>query len=173
MVNLNRYLLLMSTPNAHQVLYICFMNKYPIGLQDFKGIIESGFLYIDKTQIIHRLITSGNYYFLSRPRRFGKSLLLSTIKEIFSGNKELFKGLWIHDQWNWGQTHPVIHLRLASINYQKAGLYAALNKEMDILAKEQAIVLEEQDLKDKFKELIVKTAKKGKVVILIDEYDKV
>jgi hypothetical protein len=84
------------------------LRKYPIGLQDFKGIIEDGFMYVDKTRLIHTLIGSGKYYFLSRPRRFGKSLLLSTIGEIFRGSQELFKGLWIEDQWNWEQKHPVI-----------------------------------------------------------------
>ena len=69
------------------------MRKYPIGLQEFKEVQEGRFVYVDKTQLIHTLIESGNYYFLSRPRRLGKSLLLSTIKEIFNGSKELFKGL--------------------------------------------------------------------------------
>ncbi len=91
------------------------MRKYPIGLQDFRKIREGGFLYVDKTRLTHTLIESGSYYFLSRPRRFGKSLLLSTIKEIVSGSKELFKGLWIEDRWNWEQKHPVIHISFASI----------------------------------------------------------
>ena len=71
------------------------MRKYPIGIQDFIKIIESDYLYIDKTKIIFDLITSCSYYFLSRPRRFGKSLLLTTIKEIYSGSKDLFAGFWI------------------------------------------------------------------------------
>jgi hypothetical protein len=148
------------------------MRKYPIGIQTFSEIINGGFIYVDKTQLIHQLITSGKYYFLSRPRRFGKSLLLSTIKEIFSGNKELFKGLWIENNWDWEQTHPVIHLRLSQINYQKHGLYYALDKEMGLLAGELGISLQEIDLKDKFRELIRKAAVKSRVVILIDEYDK-
>ncbi|WP_069658749.1 ATP-binding protein [Arcticibacter eurypsychrophilus] len=148
------------------------MNKYPIGIQDFEKIRTEGFVYIDKTRLIHKLIDSGSYYFLSRPRRFGKSLLLSTIKQIFTGNQILFEGFWIHDQWNWTQKHPVIHLRLSSINYQKLGLYKALNKEMDVQAAILGVSLVEIDLKDKFKELIEKTSQNGKVVILIDEYDK-
>ena len=99
------------------------MNKYPIGLQDFEKIRTGEYLYIDKTQLIHKLIDSGEYYFLSRPRRFGKSLLLSTVKEIFEGNKQLFEGLWIYDQWNWEQKHPIIHLKISSINYERNGLY--------------------------------------------------
>jgi len=148
------------------------MRKYPIGLQDFRGIREGGFLYVDKTQLIHTLIESGKYYFLSRPRRFGKSLLLSTVKEIFSGSKDLFKGLWIEQHWNWEQRHPVIHLSLSRIDYQALGLYEALNREMDALATEKGIQLTADHLKGKFEELVQKTAADGKVVILIDEYDK-
>lgn len=148
------------------------MNRYPIGLQEFGKIRSEGYLYIDKTQLVHRLIESGEYYFLSRPRRFGKSLLLSTIKEIFSGNKKLFEGLWIYDQWNWEQKHPVIHLTLSKIDYQKLGLYDALNAEMASLAKELGLELEAPYLKGRFEELIRKAAANGKVVILIDEYDK-
>ncbi|OMP79564.1 ATP-binding protein [[Flexibacter] sp. ATCC 35208] len=148
------------------------MRKYPIGLQDFGKIRKEGYLYIDKTQSIHKLIDSGNYYFLSRPRRFGKSLLLSTIKEIFSGNKELFEGLWIYDQWNWEQKHPVIHLRLSKLDYQKLGLYEALSMEMGVLAKGLGLELEASHLKGRFEELIRKASVNGRVVILIDEYDK-
>lgn len=157
---------------ARQFAIFVIMRKYPIGLQDFREIIEGGFLYVDKTRLIHAMIDSGKYYFLSRPRRFGKSLLLSTIKEIFTGGKELFKNLWIENNWNWERTHPVIHLRLSKINYQKLGLYDALNKELDTIAKELRIALEETNLKDKFEELIRKAATRDKVVILIDEYDK-
>jgi hypothetical protein len=148
------------------------MRKYPIGLQDFGEIRNGGFLYIDKTQLIHKLVESGKYYFLSRPRRFGKSLLLSTIKEIFKGNKKLFEGLWIHDQWNWEQIHPVIHLRLSRLDYQQFGLYEALNMEMGVLAKELGLELEASHLKGRFEELIRKASVNGRVVILIDEYDK-
>ena len=70
--------------------------KLPVGIQTFKDIIEDDYVYIDKTKYIYNLITSGKVYFLSRPRRFGKSLLISTLKEIFDGNKEIFKDLWIY-----------------------------------------------------------------------------
>jgi len=148
------------------------MRKYPIGLQDFGKIRKDGFLYIDKTRLIYNLIESGSYYFFSRPRRFGKSLLLSTIKEIFSGNKEIFEGLWIYDQWNWNQKHPVIHLKFSKLDYQKLGLYDALNMEMGALANELGFELESSHLKGRFEELIRKAAVNGGVVILIDEYDK-
>ncbi|SEO17531.1 PD-(D/E)XK nuclease superfamily protein [bacterium A37T11] len=148
------------------------MRKYPIGLQSFRKIREGGYLYVDKTEIIHQLVTTGEYYFLSRPRRFGKSLLVDTIEELFSGSKELFEGLWIYDQWDWTNTNPVFKLRLSKIPYQKLGLYDALFKELDNIAAPLGIDLIETDLKSKFWELIEKGAKIGKVVILIDEYDK-
>ncbi len=148
------------------------MRKYPIGLQDFRKIREGGFLYIDKTERIHELIESGHYYFLSRPRRFGKSLILATIKEIFSGSQELFEGLWIENNWNWEKKNPVIHLSFSQMNYESLGLYQALIRELDLVANKFGIALEEQELKLKFQELILKLSKVAPVVILIDEYDK-
>lgn len=148
------------------------MRKYPIGQQYFRGIRERGFVYIDKTRLIHTLIESGDYYFLSRPRRFGKSLLLSTIEEIFSGSKELFQGLWIENHWNWEQKHPVIHIGISSINYQERGLKEALSHELNKIALQLGLQLQEDNLKEKFTELIEKASLNGKVVILIDEYDK-
>ncbi len=149
------------------------MRKYPIGLQDFRSIQEGGFLYIDKTCLIHTLIESGKYYFLSRPRRFGKSLLLSTIKEIFGGSKELFRGLWIEHNWNWEQKHPVIHLKFSQMAYGERGLTEAISRELGMIAGDFNIYLkEDNNLKEKFRELIEKVAVIDKVVILIDEYDK-
>jgi Predicted AAA-ATPase len=72
------------------------MKKLPIGIQTFEIMINGGYVYVDKTEHIYRIITEARYYFLSRPRRFGKSLLVSTLKEIFSGNKQLFEGLWVY-----------------------------------------------------------------------------
>ena len=143
----------------------------PIGIQSFKKLIEGNYLYIDKTEIIHKLLISGSYYFLSRPRRFGKSLLISTLKEIFSGNKELFKGLWIYDKIGWKQS-PVIHISFSDLNYKTQGLGKALEKALDIAASKHNINLSESDFSGKFIELIKKLGQKKKVVILIDEYDK-
>lgn len=148
------------------------MNKYPIGIQDFDKIREGGYLYIDKTQLIHKLIDSGSYYFLSRPRRFGKSLLLSTISAIFSGKKDLFEGLWIHDQWNWEQKHPVIRISFSDIGISTLGLTAAIYNALNINASRLGINLTAVTYDQQFRELIEKAAVKGKVVILIDEYDK-
>lgn len=148
------------------------MRKYPIGIQDFRKIREDDFVYVDKTRLIHTLIESGSYYFFSRPRRFGKSLLISTIKEIFSGRKDLFNGLWIEDQWNWERRHPVIHLRFSKMPYELIGLQLAISQELDRLAIELGFTLQETNIKDKFTELISKAGTKERVVILIDEYDK-
>ena len=85
------------------------MKKLPLSMQTFEKVIHDKCLYVDKTEDIHRLITSGDYIFISRPRRFGKSLMVSTLKEIFSGNKELFKGFYIYDKIDW-KKYPVIDI---------------------------------------------------------------
>ena len=90
------------------------MKKLPIGKQDFGSLIQENYLYVDKTEIIHKLISTGATYFFSRPRRFGKSLTVTTLKEIFSGNKELFKGLWIYDKIEW-KAFPVIRFDFSEI----------------------------------------------------------
>ena len=145
--------------------------KLPLGLQDFRGIIEGGYKYIDKTEYIHRIATGGKYNFLSRPRRFGKSITVAVLQELYSGSKELFKGLWIEDKWDWSRKHPVIRISFTSIGFQSLGLDAALNQEMNNQAKALGITLENIGNANKFKELITKLATESKVVILIDEYD--
>ena len=148
------------------------MKKYPIGIQDFRKIREEGYLYVDKTEIICRLLMRGSYYFLSRPRRFGKSLLLSTIHEIFSGNRDLFKGLWIDNNWDWNKKHPIIHFKLSKSDYQELGLRQALMSELDKSAAILNITLSKPSLKERFEELILKASVNAKIVLLIDEYDK-
>ncbi len=152
-----------------------FLKKLPIGIQDFSKLIKIDYLYVDKTKIIYQLLASwGNYYFLSRPRRFGKSLLLSTLKEIFTGNRELFKDLWIYDQIAWDK-YPVIQMDFSSITHSegRADFISNINYFLDMTAKEYDLTLEATGNKEKFKELIIKLhAQHGKVVVLIDEYDK-
>ena len=87
------------------------MKTYPLGLQTFEKIIEGEYLYIDKTQEIYSLIRRKSYFFYARPRRFGKSLMLSTIKSVYEGKKELFKGLWIENKWDFSKVHPVRSLK--------------------------------------------------------------
>ncbi|WP_069472553.1 ATP-binding protein [Candidatus Marithrix sp. Canyon 246] len=150
------------------------MKKLPIGIQTFSKIIKGNYLYVDKTQQIAELIESGEYFFLSRPRRFGKSLLISTLAEIFSGNQQLFKGLYIYDQIDW-QSYPIIIIDFNLISNTNDELFKiSLLSYLDDIAAEYEIILSKTFIKDKFAELIKKISKKTqkKVVVLIDEYDK-
>ena len=149
------------------------MKLLPIGIQTFRDIIEGGFYYVDKTQFIPKL--TSKYYFLSRPRRFGKSLFLDTLKEAFSGNKELFKGLYLYDNWDWEKRYPIIKFDLSQAYPDtEENLQKSINSFLRKIAKEHQIALEEEILGLKFQELIQKLYEKynQKVVVLIDEYDK-
>lgn len=90
------------------------MKRLPIGIQTFAKLRdpEEDFIYVDKTRHVLELVKSGQYFFLSRPRRFGKSVLISTLYELFRGNKELFNGLYIEDKWDWSKKYPVIKISL-------------------------------------------------------------
>ena len=88
--------------------------KLPIGLQTFRTLREEDYYYVDKTPYIERLVDAGAHYFLSRPRRFGKSLFLDTLKELFEGSEALFAGLDIHPRWDWSIRRPVVRLDLAA-----------------------------------------------------------
>jgi Predicted AAA-ATPase/PD-(D/E)XK nuclease superfamily len=149
------------------------MKNLPIGIQSLPKLREKNCVYVDKTQLIHQLVTTGSHYFFSRPRRFGKSLLVSTIKELYLGNKALFEGLWIEPHWDWTKTNPVIHISFDDAGYKQIGLEAAISHELQLNAKRNKVRLTAQGYKLQFKELIEKAAKKhGRVVLLIDEYDK-
>jgi len=154
------------------------MKKLPIGIQTFAKIRdkEENYIYIDKTDLALKLINSSGYYFLSRPRRFGKSLFLDTLKDIFEGKKELFEGLYIYDKWDWNKTYPVIHISFG------AGVVKSV-KDLDkkiftiIKRNQKRLKIECDDVDDAqgcFMELIELAYEKynQKVVILIDEYDK-
>ncbi|MDR3245942.1 MAG: AAA family ATPase, partial [Prevotellaceae bacterium] len=94
------------------------MKTLPIGTQSFEILRNTDCLYVDKTEIIHRMIKKGRVYFLSRPRRFGKSLLVSTMDALFTGKKELFEGLYIYDKWDWSsKQHPVIRIDWTRITH--------------------------------------------------------
>ena len=150
------------------------MKKLPIGIQNFPEIIKEGYLYVDKTQQIAELMQAGKYLFLSRPRRFGKSLLVSTLSEIFSGNQALFQELAIYDQIEW-QPHPVILIDFNGISHNNDDVFkTSLLSFLDKVASKYDITLSSQFIREKFAELIEKIYEKThqKVVILIDEYDK-
>lgn len=149
--------------------------KFPIGIQDFGELREGGYVYVDKTRHIHNIITRGKYYFLSRPRRFGKSLLISTLNELYRGRRELFKGLWIENNWDWeAMQRPVLWLRMASRGIRTLGLEAGLKRMLAEQAEGYGMQLSDTTYDQQFRELIeglrVKTGQRA--VILIDEYDK-
>jgi len=150
------------------------MKLLPIGIQTFRDIIEGGFYYVDKTPFIPKL--TSKYYFLSRPRRFGKSLFLDTLKEAFSGNKELFKGLYLYDNWNWEKRYPVITINFTSgVMSSSQLLKKNIHHILETNAKRYELNLEEKEVINiKFEELITKIYQKHNmpVVVLVDEYDK-
>lgn len=149
------------------------IQKYPIGHQDFEKIISEDFVYIDKTLFVHKLAERGGYYFLSRPRRFGKSLLISTLDYLFKGRKELFKGLYIEDKWSF-DIFPVIKISFSNIGYREIPLAVAIQNELISIAKSYDIDLIGSSPSLAFNELIQALHDKFKqqVVVLIDEYDK-
>lgn len=151
------------------------LKSLPLDVSSFETMISKNYLYIDKTQYIYNMFGGGNrYYFLSRPRRFGKSLLVSTLKEMFLGKKELFKGLWIYNSdYEW-QEHPVIHLDFSHIAHRTTQqLEQAIIKNLHRIAGEYNLQLQgNQSPEGMFDDLILELSKINKVVVLIDEYDK-
>ena len=149
------------------------MKKLPIGIQTFRKLIDENYLYVDKTEHIHRLIVQGSVYFLSRPRRFGKSLLISTLNEIFEGNKELFNDLWIYrSDYAW-EKHPVVRIDFSKKKAEnKNDLKDFILHQLMNIAGRYGISLERDQYDEAFDELLTKLSGINKVVILIDEYDK-
>jgi phosphoserine phosphatase len=149
------------------------IQKYPIGIQDFGELRRGGYVYIDKTADIFRLVDQGKFYFLSRPRWFGKSLLLSTLKEMFLGNRELFRGLWIEDRVDWARTSPVIHLSFSQLTYQTDNLGLRLQRELQRLADPFGITVGGDLPGEWLRSFVLQLyERQGQVAILIDEYDK-
>lgn len=148
---------------------------YPIGIQNFEKLISEGYDYIDKTEFIHHLVDDGTYYFLSRPRRFGKSLLLSTIEAFFQGKRELFKGLAISRYNHDWQPHPILHLDLNAWEYiEKDSLDKQLNNHFERWEKLYGDEKADRVFSERFQYIIEQAyALTGqRVVILVDEYDK-
>ena len=152
-----------------------FSKKLPIGIQTFSNLIREGYAYVDKTPFIKQLEAAGKYYFLSRPRRFGKSLFLSTIKSAFLGERELFASLYIQDHWDWDQSCPVLHISFGSgVMRQVQDLEIRFSSILKRHQEQAQLELQEKDLRERFAELIRKlfeSTGQG-VVILVDEYDK-
>ncbi|NDV59249.1 ATP-binding protein [Bacteroides sp. 519] len=149
--------------------------NFPIGIQTFEKIRNGGYLYVDKTELVHRLVSTETPYFLSRPRRFGKSLLVSTFKSYFEGRKDLFEGLAISKlETEWKQ-YPILHLDLNAEKYDSAErLTGILSRHLNIWEDEWGKDEREQTPADRFSGIIRRAYEKTgtKVVALIDEYDK-
>ena len=147
----------------------------PIGIQTFKKIRSGGFYYVDKTPLAWSLAQKAGYYFLSRPRRFGKSLFIDTLKELFEGNEALFQGLFIHDQWDWTVRHPVIQISFGGGNVRNAqGLAQMIHKQLGRHEQRFNLPARYPDARSRLSDLIerVHEASGQPVVILVDEYDK-
>jgi len=150
--------------------------KLPIGVQTFREIREGGYYYVDKTGYASRLVDEGRTYFLSRPRRFGKSLFVDTLAELFAGNRALFEGLACYDTWDWETTYPVVSISFGSgVVTDPDMLERRIRRQLDDNAARLGVgPLRDDDVVDAFISLIraAETAHGQRVVVLVDEYDK-
>ena len=149
--------------------------RLPIGIQTFRTIREEGCYYVDKTAHVRRLLDQGTHYFLSRPRRFGKSLFLDTLKELFEGNEPLFAGLAIHDDWDWSVRHPVLRLSFGSGNFHEPGHVAtSLMAQLDAVERESGVASDYRTGPQRFAHLLESLHRRTgqRVAVLVDEYDK-
>ena len=150
--------------------------KLPTGIQTFRKVREEGCYYVDKTAWIHQLVTQGTHYFLSRPRRFGKSLFVDTLKELFEGSEALFKGLRIHDHWDWSVRHPVVRLSFAAGSFDRRGaLEADFADQMARLERLTGVSPRDYATPHhRFAGLIEALHRRTdrQVVVLVDEYDR-
>ena len=151
------------------------LKKLPLGIQTFEKIRTDNYIYIDKTKIAFELITKNSYIFLSRPRRFGKSLFMDTIHNIYEGKQEYFKDLYIYDKWDWETTYPVIKISFAGIFEDKKSTKNIIKSILDDNKKRLNLEFENSDdISIYFKQLIQQANEKynQRVVVLVDEYDK-
>jgi hypothetical protein len=150
------------------------MKKLPLGKQNFEEIIRDDLLYVDKTDRIYNIIKTGSLYFLSRPRRFGKSLLISIFRHLFEGKKDLFKNLYLGKSTDYAfEKYPVLQFNFASYGHKVENLEEVLSHEIEKYAHEFGIEIKEVSLGNKFKALIKGMSEKDKpLVLLVDEYDK-
>jgi hypothetical protein len=151
------------------------IKKYPIGIQTFSELVTEGYYYVDKTPWVHKMATEGKFYFLSRPRRFGKSLFLDTLRQAFLGKQEYFKGLFLENNWDWSVKYPVLKMSWgAGVLKSPEDLQDKFSYQLQIWSEECGLQLSGIAQRDQFLDAIRKLyAHTGqKVVILIDEYDK-
>ncbi|MDR0733506.1 MAG: ATP-binding protein [Dysgonamonadaceae bacterium] len=151
------------------------MKNLPIGTQSFEVLRNTGCVYVDKTETIYRMTQMGRVYFLARPRRFGKSLLISTLEALFKGQKTLFEGLYIHDKWDWSKQYPTVRIDWTLIDHSTPEkMETSIASYLKECAQKYQIVLTTTSAPDRFRELLTALHEKTgqKAVVLIDEYDK-
>ena len=150
--------------------------KLPIGIQTFRQICEEGYYYVDKTAYARRIEDdAGKHYFLSRPRRFGKSLFVDTLKELYEGHETLFRGLAIHDEWDWSRRHPVVRLDFSGGNFRKRGLLEeSATAQIEDIGRRLGAGTHGGSAPVRFRRLIEGLHERAgrRVVVLVDEYDK-
>ena len=149
--------------------------RLPIGIQTLRKIREEGYYYVDKTPYIEQLLEHGGHFFLSRPRRFGKSLFVDTLKELFEGNEALFEGLHIHPRWDWSARHPVVRLSFGRGDYEQPGyLHINVMAQLDSIERRNDVRSSYQTSPERLHDIVERlhegTGKR--VVILVDEYDR-
>lgn len=151
------------------------MKNLPLGINTLSTIRQENMVYVDKTAMAWQLIKQTGRFFLSRPRRFGKSLFVDTLKEIFEGNKDLFEGLYIHDKWDWTKTYPVIKIDFAGGTLEgRSALDELILEILESNRETMGVVFRTNSVTGRFKELICGAKEKygQRVVVLVDEYDK-
>ena len=151
--------------------------RLPAGIQTFRRIREEGYYYVDKTAYALRIARSaGAHYFLSRPRRFGKSLFVDTLKELYEGSEPLFRGLAVHDVWNWSKRHPVVRLDFAGGNFKRPGeLHASVMRQLAATGRRSGLPASDVSTPaNRFADLLEALHERTgeRVVVLVDEYDK-
>ena len=147
----------------------------PIGIQNFRKIRERNFYYVDKTRFALRLVEEGTHYFLSRPRRFGKSLFLDTLKELFEGGRELFEGLYAYERWDWSVRCPVVRLDFSGVNSTDPGdLDEDVREQLDAIERAAAVEPRHRTARGRFRHLMRTLHRRTgqRVAVLVDEYDK-
>ncbi len=149
--------------------------RLPIGIQTLRKMREGGCYYVDKTAYARRLVDEGTHYFLSRPRRFGKSLFVDTLKELFEGNEPLFEGLAVEDRWDWSLSRPVLRLSFGGGHFGESGrLHANVMAQLDHVEREAGVASDYTGAPERFRDLLAALHRHTgqRVAVLVDEYDK-
>ena len=149
--------------------------RLPIGIQTLREIRQGSLYYVDKTGFALQLVQGGKHYFLSRPRRFGKSLFLDTLKELFEGNRGLFRGLHAYERWDWSVRHPVLRLSFGSVQGDEPGdLDEDVREQLDAFESAAGVEPRYETARGRFRHLLRTLHRETgrRVAVLVDEYDK-